>query len=264
MGSMNRIKITFLLLSWLAVFPPFSSAKEKISPDVQLLERAIQSLGGYGRYQRLETVSYEFDEASGAGAQAVSMSGRHFLKLHDGLGLRGREEIDFPGGKVVTIFTSSGTWRWENGKAVTDPEALKRAGDQFRQRVFWLLLPHNLKESGAPIRYAGLGYLDGKLTKRLDVSLDKMEFLPQPSDFTLYVDTDTHVPFGATFDPGRQKRPLTISFESYAANPNSIAVAGRRVLRDANGTRAGAFRLHRLSLNILVDESLVQPPAARP
>jgi hypothetical protein len=224
----------------------------------QILDAAVVAAGGMSSYERLESVTYEFAERR-AGDKATAR-GRHWFKFHDGQGLRGREDVLTTSGRAVTVFDSSGVWRWESGASVTDPARLAAARRELEERFFWVGLPFNLRESAAPVRYAGLGYFAGKLTKRLEASVGAVGV---PDGFTLYLDSGSYRLEGATVGAAPSAR--TVLFGDHATVRRFVLPLRRDDL-DADGRPTSTFLIGKPELNNLIDDTLFlpTPPPAQP
>ena len=94
---MRCLAPALFLIPFLALRPSLSAREAAIS-DEKLLEQAIKSAGGYGKFQRLETVAYDFEETGLTGGTPVKVRGRDSFKLHDQEGLRGRRFISTASG----------------------------------------------------------------------------------------------------------------------------------------------------------------------
>lgn len=245
---------------FLAAAPLFlAGARKPQGPDEGYLEKSLKAMGGYPRYERVETASYDFAEGPPGAKGAALARGRHFFKFHDGLGLRGREERVSPEGRFLTIFDSSNVWRWEDGKAVEDPARLRAAADELRRRIFWLFLPHTVRESSAPARYSGLGYLRGRLMRRLDVDAAGSGLPSAASSFTLYLDSGSYLVRGVTFAEPGQDRPFAFVFDALQPAA-SLELPVRWLHYDPDENLLSERQLYNLSLNSYVDEALFRPP----
>ncbi len=254
-----KFRLEAVLSAALFVGPAWA-AKPASPPDNGLLQKSVASLGGTAKYQRLETLSYDFLETRQAGSGPRVRRGRHWIKLHDAGGLRVREEVLSPD-KTVTLLTSSGAWRWEDGRPVTDPQALARVAADLRQKMFWLFLPHNLAETDCSASYLGLGFLEGKIAGRLKI--EGAAPLSAPADsFTLYLDTATFRAAGAVFSPDGGG-PQTLFFGAYRATP-VLTVPVQWFLQNDASEQTASFQMENLSLNEYVDEALFDPSAPVP
>lgn len=252
---MRRVPSPTLLLA-AAVF---LTAAKRLPPGEELLQKSIGSLGGASKYERLETLAYEFVEKRAGDRGDVLVTGRHAVKLHDGQGLRVRTEGRSPGGLMeVALVTSSGAWAWRGGVPVTDAVELERIREDALRGVFYLLLPHNLKEAGWPVRYAGMGYLQGKLSQRLEVEPRPAGSLPSVGNFTVWLDSGTQRPEGVTFGPADKPEGPTFRIGRYeTVRGLSLPLDRSEVASD--GRKTSVFSILNLDVNSFVDDALFDP-----
>lgn len=265
----TRVGVTFTVLMAM-----FLTAAKKLSPGEALLEKCLAAAGGYSRFQRMETVSYDFVKKSPAGVKR----GRHTLKLHDGLPLRAREDIagagpsdkldtaaSAAGGAVVTLITSSGVWRWEGEAVVKDAEALRRAREDVFEDILWFLAPGYFKEGACPVSYVGKGYLEGKLTQRIAVDRGQWPddlWFPAAGPVTLYLNSAGQQLDGVEFIPRDGGEPVRLAFSLFADRRGHIVPLQRDFL-DAAGNRTGSFSLTNVAINGFVNDKLFDPAAPR-
>jgi hypothetical protein len=239
----------------LLALPLLCAARQPESPDAGYFDKSLRAMGGYFRYERIETVAYDFVET--VPGKTEPRRGRHFFKMHDGKGLRGREDVVAAAGRTLTIFDSTRVWRSEEGTLVEDAERRTRAAEDLRRHVFWLFLPHTLRESSAPVRYVGLGHFHSRLSRRLEIPSASVP-VPLGGDvFTVYVDTGNYRIDGVAYisSAGESQQ---IVFESYLPT-TSLTVPARWLRHGADDSPAGELQIYNLSLNSYLDDALFEP-----
>ncbi|MGQ0644677.1 MAG: hypothetical protein ACT4O3_04205 [Elusimicrobiota bacterium] len=237
----------------LFVLAPLSAPAARPAQDY--FSKSLSAAGGADRFRRLESLQYEFVETRFSGAGAVTVRGRHSVRLHDAGGLRGRLEIYSPAGDAVTVHNSSGVWHRVGGVLTDDPALLARAERDALERAFWALLPFNIREAGCSVSYGGLEYFQHKLTRRLDVA--PCAGLVFAEGLSLYVDSDSHQVDGAVV-PGPEG-PRTVVFAD-RRDTNLIRLALRRETLAEGKKRTSSLVISNPGLNVFVDEGLFQPP----
>ncbi|HRY28640.1 MAG TPA: hypothetical protein P5079_01235 [Elusimicrobiota bacterium] len=238
----------------LAAGAVFLLAAKKPPSGADYLEKSVQRAGGFSKYQRVESIAYDFAERRFVDGKSVLSTGRHRFKLHDPAGLRGREELSSPSGRTVTVFTSSGTWFWKDGRAVTEPAAVAAARGELERKIFWILAPFSLKEAACPVEYLGMGYVEGRLLRRLEARKGAGLF-PSEESFVLLVDSGTFRMEGATYRPPAAAPPQTLLFSDYA-EVRSLVFPFRRDVFDEDGRPLAVFTLLNLDVNTYLDENL--------
>ncbi len=237
------------------------SAKDEVPTGAEILSKSKQALGGENKFRRLENIRYDFMETQQTPGGPVTVSGRHYFKMDAPLGFRARVETSSPQGQTLTVFNSSGVWHWDNGREVKDSELLALIKEDILQKAFWLAAPFHLSSGTAALDYAGLGYIEGKLDRRVHVRLTPSYPLPQLASFTLYFDTSTHQLDGASF-PSPDGRKLTLLLDRYAGT-SAIGVPTRRVLMDDEHNVVAHFTAMRPEINNYIDEALMRLEAPK-
>lgn len=237
------------------------AARDGLPTGAEIVAKSVQSLGGEKKFQRLENIRYDFMETQNAPGGRATISGRHYFKW-DGGDFRARAETSSPQGQTLTIFNSSGAWHWDNGREVSDPRLLALIKEDILEKAFWLAAPFRLSEGQAVLDYAGLGYIEGKLARRVHVHLTPFYPLPSRASFTLFFDTATHQLDGASY-PSPDGRALALLLDRYAGT-SAIGVPTRRVLMDAEHNMVAQFTIMRPEVNNYIDEALLDPEKSRP
>jgi hypothetical protein len=250
-----KIRPLFFILP---VFTALFAAKPPPSPDEGLLEKSVKAMGGFSKFQRLESLSYEFEEVLSDRNPPLRITGRYYLKMHDDKGVRVREETESALGKTVAVLNSAGVYRWKDGRL--DPDADPRAvRSDLAQKSFVLMAPPLIQEAGGSARYLGSGFLSGHLFRRLSVQPVSAPLVPADASFTLYLDTATHLIQGIVMSQG-EASTTTLSLGSYAPFQNLLVLPMEAAVLGDKGAVVKTRFLRRLALNSYLDESLFASP----
>jgi outer membrane lipoprotein-sorting protein len=235
----------------------FSATKRPVAEES--FDKSLQTLGGYSKYLRLESVSYDFIFKKVSGQTATAVQGKQFFKFHDDLGFRAREEIEEASGKKITVVTDSGTWTWMEGNPIVKNE--DNMSIFLKESAFWLLSPFIVKESSCPLRYIGMGYYANKLTQRLEADMKAVPLMADAENFTLYLDTGTQQLDGVSFS--LKGETISHFFTAYVVT-RTLMFPIQRETMGPGGNFIESFSINNLAVNAYIDESLFLPPVSKP
>lgn len=238
---------------------PETSAKPADAPPAsknEYLAKALEEAGGYPRYLRVETISYDFEEVRGT----ERAKGRQVFKFRDAAGPRAREERESSEGRTVTIVTSAGARVWLDGRPLTDPALVEQAGSRLMRDIFWLTAPHNIQESSAPVHYIGTGFFLGRLLSRLKVDLGRDNPFAGLGGLVLYLDKTSGRMQGAALEGGERGGSAFFQFAGFEPVKNLLTVATVRAEYNSLEERQGSFQIRNLALNGYMNEALFQGP----
>lgn len=237
-------------------------AKDETPKGIDILVKSKQTLGGDNKFRRFENIRYDFMETRQSPGGPVTVSGRHYFKMDEPLGFRARVETSSPQGQTLTVLNSSGVWHWDNGREVLDSQVLALIKQDILEKAFWLAAPFRISTGTASLDYAGLGYIEGKLDRRVHVHVAPAYPLPPRANFTLYFDTATYQLDGASF-PSPDGKNLTLLLDRYVGT-SLIGLPTRRVLMDAEHNVIVHYSIMRPEINNYIDEALLRPEAPKP
>jgi hypothetical protein len=212
---------------------------------VQSLDKAVELAGGYAKYQRLETLSCDFEETVYDSSGPVRISGRRIFRLHDDAGLRIWEEAMTPEGTRITVVTSSGSWSSLNGTPVPAD------GSALAAELFWMAGPQRIKEAGARLTPLPIGRLLGRKVDRFQVEAPAL--FPGADGLILCLHPETAQMDGAAF--GDQE----VYFHEFETTKGFLVVPSLRA-HTRGGKRARLVRLSHLVVNDYVDDAIFQIP----
>jgi hypothetical protein len=234
--------------------PALLFAKPGPSPEAAALDKAVDAAGGMAKYQRLETLTCDFEDTVYGSSEPVTVQGRRAFRLHDGAGLRAWEQTETMGGRVVTVALSTGGWTTLDGKPVMGGN-----GERLLAEAFWLAAPQRVKESGRPLRLLSSGYMGVRLMDRLAV--DGAPLFPGGEGLTLFLNRESGRVEGAGLGNGD-----LLSFHSFEPTKSLLEIPASLVYY-RNGRKTRMVKLSNILVNGYVDEALFQqtsPQGAHP
>lgn len=241
-------------------------AKDDTPTGEKLLAESVKALGGETKFRRLESIQYDFMETRQTPSGPSSVSGHHYFKFGDstvrqagatpsGDGFRARVETSSPEGQTLTILNANGIRHWDNGREVKDGPLLGSIREDILTKAFWLMAPFRVAQSSPTLNYTGLGYIEGKLDRRVQAVIAAPSYpLPSAINFTLFIDTSTFQLDGAAL-PAADGKTTTLLLDRYVGT-STIALPSRQLLMDANHNTLNQFTLMRPETNVYIDEAL--------
>jgi hypothetical protein len=115
-----------------------------------------------------------------------------------------------------------------------------------------------LREGGAEIRNVGLGILDGRLVRRLEVRNASVDF--PTSSFVLHVDTSTAEPLAVVGPSGGAPR---VELGDRRTLRGGLVVPSRLDFYDEARATARRFRIERVAINEVIDDGLFTAGSSR-
>ncbi len=256
------MKKIFLFILALMTLATGLSAKKKLPLAERLINKSVEFAGGMRKYQRVETIQYDFIESHYGLEAHVINKGRHLIRLHDPKGLRIREEIYRPEGNQVNVVNSTGTWSLNGEKKVGDSARLKHIHQDLILKASWVLTAHTVKESYAKLSYLGRGFFLDRLLLRIKVVLEQSKHSLPFNDFVAYLDKSDKRIQGLIFDANTGDGVVKVSFSSYETH-RSLSIPMMRSVYDKNDTKLKAFKIVNLKINDFIDDNLFSEPKKR-
>lgn len=208
------------------------SAKERPTPDY--LTQSLDAAGGAARFDRIETLRGTFRLVQPTTAGVVN-SAVEFEAARGSGGWRVRER--FGGSERVWTTTAP----CDVAFAPVDERAA-------RERFFLLLCSYHLNRAAAKSEYRGMGYLEGRLSRRLSVSIPGTEAL-----WNVFVDTATSVLRGI----GRAGSTDVWLFENEDLFQSQFILPTRWTRYSTEGRRMEIARLTDFLVNALLSPDFI-------
>lgn len=235
-------------------------AEKSFAPEAEYVAKMLAAVGGVEKLNRLETIRFSFSErVRSEEGQTGHQTGFVYIKWHDKGGFRIRVETSSSTGQTVTVLKDGGAWASEDGVLVTNPIRLQEMRREAFNKIFWFLIPHSLSDQGGTASYSGLAFWNGKMTRRLDVTL-KSPWDPAYSQFSLYVDSATYLVDGAVVASPMGGENRVVSLSSYYDTPFA-RLAGECLLKWGATNAQSQIKVLNPVLNGVIDETLLDPPA---
>jgi hypothetical protein len=228
---------------------PFSIPRAKKSPE-DPLQRPMAVLGGPSKFQRLETLSYTFDEV--APAAGVRRSGRVQMRLHESPGLRIRRDWKESEVSWTAVLTSSGPWATRNGVRVEDRAILDGFERDLSREALVILSPFLFRELGRTVRPTGAGYFLSRLLDRLVVEGEA--FFPGGEGLTLHLNQESGRVEGFSYG----SPAIFLSLSTFEETKSLLQIPTTRLFYDDKQQKSAAVRLTGVTVNGYVDESLFE------
>jgi hypothetical protein len=242
-----------------ALLAPGAQAARKPLTGAEMLDRSVKAHGGMAKFSRIETVSLQFNDITRSTEEGAAATGRRFFRLHDAQGPRGHEaRVESDGRRQLTVFNANGSWQWTQNDA---PQNTPGAGRELQKNFNFMFLSFVVKESSCAVQYGGLGRLEGRLMSRLTIADGRCLGYGEGSSLTVYVDSGTYFVGGLAWKTG----PDAVEEETVLTDnvmSSGLVVPTAHILLDPEGQTLHLSKIHDLSLNIFVDETLFKPPQA--
>lgn len=233
-------RLAVFLLAGAALSAGSLSAKT-VKDDSEIL-RARDVAGAGVRFDRLETIAAQANLVYASSAGVV----------HQPFAVEARRSPS--GDWAVHERMGDRDSVWSAPGMFYRPAAMNET-DRARERFFLLLAPDHLARAAAEAPYAGLGYFQGRLCRRIEIKSSTEE-----TPWTVYLDTDTHRLRGLRAAGGD-----AWLMEEEELFQNQFSLATRWTRFSPAGERMEIVQLMALAFNVFLTDfkgaSLVEPLA---
>ncbi|UCH96135.1 MAG: insulinase family protein [Candidatus Aminicenantes bacterium] len=204
-----------------------------------IFEKVIAAMGPPGKIKNLKNASYKLDLIQVSPMGEMKMEAEGVIQYPD----KSKFSINTPQGQVIIIIAGGKGWMKIQGNTMPMPEVQRKAqSDDILRDPFYVyqnLDKYNVQMIGEK-RFNGTNVFDLLITG--------------PSQFHLFIDPKTYLPYGASYQQVTQTGPSEIEeFVSDYQGVDGIKLPFKSI-KKANGKKAGEVIVKEVKFNITVDK----------